>query len=739
MAKRGKYGKNACQRCTKLKVRCEDTTPCWRCEKAHRPCERRKKRRNIRVISEIEPISPSRSHPVHSEHALGTLVGHIDEARPPEEEPSGAGLDDGNHSSDDDWEVENLCTPGQNLYVEYDELHHYGAPALFFRLLSRTQTSPVHPRRAAKKEISMKKHVLLISGNVEVDAMMGRSQCECWEHCWSRHLPGFDEVPLTRQEHDKIMSLLFSNFACWCMRVIPELLLRDMHRVLHARSSETLPKTAHYSPFLHNSLLAVATAFSDDPRVSNMTARQVFAKKAKDYIEPECERPSLSAVQALSLLASFYSGQGQQTIGFMYFGMSARLGQALGLGSDHTQWIKTGFVTTQDIFDRRWCHQMTCVQDACWSLYVGREFTTLLADIDKELLSHPFARSLDAEPFQYAPTDHHNERIPSQIFSNFSATCELMQISRRIMTVMSLLSRNDKESDVKSLVQEIDDELILWESKLPTPLRISTSSDETTPPYKLMLHLAYWWQVISLLRPFCSPQSEGNVDMLSSINRCTAAADIMMNLIQIWRTKHTLRVTPITFMPAVFSAGTVYLLNAAQDPAKRKASSSNVRVLIDVLRETAQSWQCASKMADIFENMLKERRNKVPRSRRNLRGDFAAGSKCPAGESDYSGSHPNGVNDTYHLPPNSTNARPTLYTPPNGAVITPEAYTNHVSTDSLFPPAVDPVLQDLFPWYGSMGLSMLDGDTFSWQPNMLDPDAFQRFYAHMRFSDHNLA
>ncbi len=120
----------------------------------------------------------------------------------------------------------------------------------------------------------------------------------------------------------------------------------------------TAQKKAHYSPFLHNAVLAVATAFSDDARISfppqattNISSssihptevkskelssspiRFVLAERAKSYIESECARPPVSAVQALSLLASVYSGMGEQTLGFMYFGMSARISQACTLVS----------------------------------------------------------------------------------------------------------------------------------------------------------------------------------------------------------------------------------------------------------------------------------------------------------------------------------------------------------------------------------------------------------------------
>lgn len=71
---------------------------------------------------------------------------------------------------------------------------------------------------------------------------------------------------------------------------------------------------------LHNALVALATAFSDDSRIRDLRARQCFARKAKGYIEAECHSPNISVVHALSILASFHSSQGDQTLGYLYFG-----------------------------------------------------------------------------------------------------------------------------------------------------------------------------------------------------------------------------------------------------------------------------------------------------------------------------------------------------------------------------------------------------------------------------------
>jgi hypothetical protein len=71
---------------------------------------------------------------------------------------------------------------------------------------------------------------------------------------------------------------------------------------------------------LHNALLALATAFSDDPHIRDLKTRQYFARRAKSYIETECHQPTISAMHALSFIGSFHSSLGDQTLGYLYFG-----------------------------------------------------------------------------------------------------------------------------------------------------------------------------------------------------------------------------------------------------------------------------------------------------------------------------------------------------------------------------------------------------------------------------------
>jgi len=69
------------------------------------------------------------------------------------------------------------------------------------------------------------------------------------------------------------------------MRVVPTLLLRDMGRALSLPPTAPALRTTHYSPMLHNALLALAAAFSDDPTIKNFEIRDLFARQAKVFLE----------------------------------------------------------------------------------------------------------------------------------------------------------------------------------------------------------------------------------------------------------------------------------------------------------------------------------------------------------------------------------------------------------------------------------------------------------------------
>jgi len=91
-------------------------------------------------------------------------------------------------------------------------------------------------------------------------------------------------------------------------------------------------------------------------------------------------------------------------------------------------------------------------------------------------------------------------------------TCELLQIARRIIDVVSNFSRLGVRQDADGfLISQIDLQLNTWMNDLPAEVNLS-SIDPMTIPHKLMLHMTYHWLLIILHRPFYRRRSSGDVD-----------------------------------------------------------------------------------------------------------------------------------------------------------------------------------------------------------------------------------
>lgn len=91
----------------------------------------------------------------------------------------------------------------------------------------------------------------------------------------------------------------------------------------------------HYSPLLHNAILAIALGFSDEPYLRNPALRLKFAEQAKTFIDEEGMRPSIATVQAFAHLASYHSLAAEHNLGWLYMGMGVRCAVA----REHHKWI----------------------------------------------------------------------------------------------------------------------------------------------------------------------------------------------------------------------------------------------------------------------------------------------------------------------------------------------------------------------------------------------------------------
>ncbi|KLO08374.1 hypothetical protein SCHPADRAFT_893935 [Schizopora paradoxa] len=650
-----KYGRNACQRCKIAKVRCEGLPICHRCvaggldvrtfpiilcvrgldtrKLLSKDQERSMRHQNEALKAQVTALGStvdSLNAEVNSLRAQLASVSLAPEAQasgsqtvfiqPPSPESLNADIhqncsaptsvsdeseDEDMPISESEYETDHAYLLDQegsgldgrrDLFREYGQLYLYGLTSPFRLYLRRSRSRPSIRIRREESPARKERHVLILPG-LRDDQVV--PHCSCTNACWATFLP--PDAPITRLEHDQLFDRLFVFYSPWCLRVIPEFFLRDMFAYTHAQlGGQASPApTTHYSPFLHLCLLAVATAFSDDPEVSNINFRRRFVDAAKMLMEQECAHPSISAVQGLSMLGSYYSGLGEQTLGFVYFGMSARLSQALGLGSDCEHWVEKGRIRPRDLFDRYWAFHMECAQDACWALYVGREFGIPSGQ------SEPFSLAELADPILDTMSwrgQGPEAQQQCQTFTIFLWSCSLMKISRRIMSLMALLGQTGARDQAKLLVAEIDMQLSSWRDELPPSLKLTPGSKKSSLPIKR--------------------RRASDVNHRFSADRCTVAAKEILSILRSWKQQYqTIRFAPITLIQVIFACGTVFLLqaheaNTGRRIADQKQTEALDRVVevIDFMKELGQSWAGALKIVGIFERLLEEQRQRMHES-----------------------------------------------------------------------------------------------------------------------------
>ncbi|KDQ56260.1 hypothetical protein JAAARDRAFT_36436 [Jaapia argillacea MUCL 33604] len=618
---RGRYTSRACAECARKKGKCDGRKPiCGACEKSTYECiwdrgvdlKGPRSPRKIQTLSnQIETYKLDVATLKAENEQLRAIIAAGNFREVPQltiKTDVGNGGSDGAstntpQSDDEDSYDESLQTPDQEadldalcpltekLVLHDSDLQVYGATSVY------RQSAHTEP---GKRFTRMAEYLQFSSAPLSDEALR-------------RHLPR--EVPLEREEHFYLLDMLFKFFTSWCMRVVPELFLRDMHVSLSVPPTEDPPKTHHYSPMLHNALLSLALAFSDKPYLRDVNTRRLFASKAKADIEKECEKPNISVVHALSLVGSFHSTQGEQTLGFMYFGISGRMSQALGLSVDCSPWVKSGLISDSDMLARNWAYWTTFSQDVCWSLHVGREFC-VSEPCEKQRIPVPFVHTdFDQIPWVFPPQFHISPQ-PSMLSSTFKASCDLLMIARRIMGLLNGLNATAQYTTVLKMICEIDTQLTDWEHNLPKEVNLCHQSHRASAlPHRLMLHLAYNWLFILLHRPFYRrPKMIRGTDVqdVNHVKMCNSAANKILKLLDIWSSLYTLRFAPITLIQVVYSAGTVFVLSAVEAASRRRAkvafneATEKAKQCITYLHETGQSWECGNQVGRILADLLEK-------------------------------------------------------------------------------------------------------------------------------------
>lgn len=219
--------------------------------------------------------------------------------------------DDGYAASDAD---DDLAHGFEQLVLVEDNIMHYGDPSPFAELGAPMLIKPRLPAIEGFQHSTSRMYEI-----TPMHALGGPGR-ESNSTKWDMFLPLGDDGSklITRDQHDRALELFFRFFTSWSLRIIPHFFLRDL--VIATEAPDPKPQINHYSPMLHNIIIAIALAFSDVSALRERSLRDKFISHGKLSLDSECQRPALSTVQSLALLSSYYSGMGDQTLGFMCFG-----------------------------------------------------------------------------------------------------------------------------------------------------------------------------------------------------------------------------------------------------------------------------------------------------------------------------------------------------------------------------------------------------------------------------------
>ncbi|TFY82464.1 hypothetical protein EWM64_g1549 [Hericium alpestre] len=492
--------------------------------------------------------------------------------------------------AEEDSDMERLCAPTELLHLENDDIQLYG-PTSFFRL-----RKALHSRMSfMDSQDEMSPMPLRLDGKTPPT------------FDWARYLP--ENTHLSRAEHDRSLDLFLRFFTSWRSDVIAAFFLRDMYKVLSVPHSEA-PRASHYSPMLHNALISLALAFSDDPALKHITMRRVFATEAKRYFEEECSRPKLSAVMALEFIATFHSTQGDHQLGYMYFGISARMSQALGLDIDCSDCVEKGKLSESEMRDRNWLYWNMTILDIFWSLYVGREFCLPAPGDRAPGYDFHAPASFDMPPAYHEPACHNANS--GSLADTFVAMCQLAQIGRQVIGVVNKLSRTQLSPEAtNNILSKMDLQLAKWKQDLPEDVELKSTTSSKALPHRLMIQMSYHCLAVILHRAFCV--SSDNLLQDEHLKICQKSAVAILSLVRVWRELYTLRYVPMAVVQILACAGTIFILLAIQTMSKARAAPTTYRTSVDhaekcvkFLGEIGESWEGAIVMAQTLSDFLRE-------------------------------------------------------------------------------------------------------------------------------------
>ncbi|KAK1848628.1 transcription factor [Colletotrichum chrysophilum] len=392
------------------------------------------------------------------------------------------------------------------------------------------------------------------------------------------------------------------------------------------------------SPPLIYAAAAIGALMSKDPEIRSRA--QGFADTAQSILTTEgLSAPRPTSVQALLCCGYYEVGQGNISRGWMFAGMAFRMGQDIGFQREPTHWGSEDRPNSESPFPfdnefRRRIYWGCFLSDKIFSLFLGRPTFMYENDADVNL----------SEPLPHEPPVWENWLFSHDL--GFLKTVrpagpkltllfnQQIELARIIHDMLSTTFAPRKKTDAHARrwtevsLNKLNARLVAWHEALPTNMRWKKwfTNKNNLQVNVAILHTLYHSTRISLNLPFIAsightpslsedkPENEKN-PLAQSFRVCRAGAEGIVDVLQRFKSEHTLGNAPLLFV-----GGCILAMNAILVTCRHMSNPSSLAndtllpILDDALQDMAHSWSLAGEARLKFKSVLdvKTRRSAGP-------------------------------------------------------------------------------------------------------------------------------
>ncbi|GAA5893592.1 hypothetical protein JCM6882_007858 [Rhodosporidiobolus microsporus] len=426
---------------------------------------------------------------------------------------------------------------------------------------------------------------------------------------WSRvfpFLPGWDQ-----ELHDTLVLRYFRFFNDFYNFVDEKAFRSDMELALS--QPEPSFRTSSYSSLLHLAIVAQGAWFSDDPRTQDESVVESLITRAHSLVLEEGDRPMLSTVQGLLVVANYFTCAAKPNVGYLVVGSAFRLCIALGLNLD----CSSMSLDASYCANRERTFWACYLSDKLWSSYTGRDPVLSFSSVSLPLPAVDNAADIASwvapTAAALSPVSQPPPPASSFITSAFRYTVRLSILQEQIMQIIYGSSVALYSPTVLSKVTEINVALETWSSDLPSALRVAAQTVTPPPPHVTILNMYCSFLVLLLHRPYYIRHNAAeNLPINDTASkRCISAANRIVSLLRLYSRSPTLRYTPVALVQFTFLASTTLLLTIIQTehgPQQRRAESARASLVqcVRALRVTGKPCRVAGLCAEIVVRLAGE-------------------------------------------------------------------------------------------------------------------------------------